>query len=536
MSKRFMLPAEQRRTELRDISLTDLSGARQNRAYFAEVGDRLFMALGRLVYEWDATNLRFNTFVRIGYAITSMVYFDGYLHLSIEGSYAWIRPDTREVGRISSFPYVSLFHVFGGFLYMATGDSVRYTNGSDWRYGNTGYPSDPSHWTWTDPIQVGSYGEEIIGMAGLIYQQIGQRYIWVSTASHLTAILPGDIPYSITEWPAKDERNGVSMIEFYDMVVMTVGGRTMSLRGNGDLNALEIGNEYRLPCEIDGSVNTLFSAANYPIAVVDGVTPTVWANHNSGWHFLARCEGKIVGGYHSSRQKRMILVNDDGEVFSHYMGDTSRDPVTDPNYVYARSGVLDLGWYAGALFETDKFWREVFADVICDHGYIQVLYTTSETEGCTTCNNIDYDAWELAGALTEQNPVVKLPSNLVSKRIRVALRLIRGDTDISPSLRAVGIRYTPRLKQRKRWSFTAQLPRECMFDVTGAQLQGYSQKEWDDRLLAIVAGTHPVKFVDIDLREYEVLVEGNRIISDLGCNGDDFGFVVEYALSLTEAD
>ncbi len=532
LSDRFSLPSFRRTSTLRQLSISGDS----DRAHFAEVGDRLFMAYGSKLYEWDSTNLWFNVHMDIGVYVDSMVYFDGYLHIAGERRYVYINPETRATGFITTFDYVNLFHVFGGLLYVATGDAVRYTNGSDWAYGDVDYPSLPTGWTWTDPIQIGSYGEQITGMAGLIYQQIAQRYIWVSTASSLSVIMPGDIAYGIAEWPAKDERNGVEMVEFYDMILITIGGNIMSIRGNGDLNGMDIGNAHGLPCERDGSVDAIFTAANYPMAVVNGAVPTVWANHSSGWHFVAKARGTVVGGYHSNRNKTMTLVNSDGEVFSYYMGDTSRDPLTDDDYRYERSGVLDLGWYAGALFETVKYWREVFVDVICDEGYIEVLYLTSNDESCDPCNSIDYDAWTSAGYATSENPIVKLPSDLVSRRIRIAVRLRSADYDTSPSFRAVGVRYAPRVKQRRRWSFTVSLPRHCMNDVYGQALDEYSQKAWDDRMWEICEGTHPVVFQDIDMRQYEVLVDNsNRIVSDLGCAGDEFGYEVQYSLSLVEA-
>lgn len=531
-----LLPAAQRTSTLRQLLISDTSTGRRNRAYFAEVGDRLFMALGYMVYEWDYTNLAFNIYQQLAVCVTSMVYFDGYLHITGDGDYYWLNPATKTGGQLTLFQNASLVHHFGGLLYVALGNVVRYTNGSGWVYGDSGYPANPTAWTWTDPIEISVYGEEITGMAGLIYQQIGQRYIWVSTPSTLTAILPGDTPYGITQWPASDERNGIDMVEFYDMVLISLDGSVVSLRGNGDVNGIDVGGKRGLPCERMGDVTAIFSAANYPMVAVGGEVPTVWANHNSGWHYVAKANSRIVGGHHSSRAKANILVCIDGTVVYQYTGDTSRNPVGDVSYRYTEVGIIDLGWYAGALFEADKYWREVFADVVCGEGTIEVLYRTEEAESCSSCNFLDYEAWDSAGFITSAAPYVKLPRTLVSKRIRVALRITGNNSAVSPSVRAMGVRYAPRVRQRRRWSFTVSLPRECMFDVTGLKLDGYSQQQWDEALWLICQGTHPVTFKDIDLKEYEVLVDNsNRTISDLGCVGEEFRYEISYSLSLVEA-
>jgi hypothetical protein len=531
-----LLPAAQRTSTLRQILVSDIPTNRQNRAYFTEVGERLFMVLGYMVYEWDYTNLAFNIYKQLTVCATSMVYFDGYLHITGDGDYLWINVETKDAGQLTQYQNASLVHAFGGLLYVALGNVVRYTNGSGWVYGSSGYPANPSTWTWTDPIEISVYGEEITGIAGLIYQQIGQRYIWVSTPSTLTAILPGDVPYGITQWPARDERNGIDMVEFYDMILISVGGSVVSLRGNGDINGIDVGGKRGLPCERAGDVTTIFSAANYPMVAVGGDTATVWANHNSGWHYVAKTSSKIVGGHHSNYAKANILVCIDGTIIYQYTGDTSRNPVGDASYRYEKAGIFDLGWYAGALFETDKYWREVFVDVVCEDGAIEVLYRTEETESCASCNFVDYENWTSAGLITAAAPYVKLPRTLVSKRIRVALKLTGANATVSPSFRAVGVRYAPRVRQRRRWSFTVSLPRECMFDVTGARLEEYSQQQWDEALWNICQGTHPVVFKDIDLKEYEVLVDNsNRTISDLGCVGEEFAYEISYSLSLVEA-
>jgi len=530
-----------------------------NRAYFAESGERLFVASGNRLYEWMEPSQSFAFRLHTGMYVTSMVYFDGYLHIagkypdpdpeenepivSGERSYLWVRIDdfsygfktTEQTGVLN--PH--LFHVFGGLLYAAQGNSIYYTAGSN-QESNTTYPPPPWEWEWTEPIRVGTYGEDITGIAGLIYQQLGQRYVYVSTPSWLHVILPGDVPFGVTSWPMTDKRNGVGMKSFYNRIFIPVGGDLMALQANGDLIASGVDNSPEgLPLPYSGDHFDLSSSASMPFVTILGESiSSVWAGKASSWHYIGEMNRgeKVIGSHYSGNYARLFMVSQTGIMQQWYLGNTSRPTRYDTRYRFAPEGVIDTGWYAGALVEQKKYIHSIFVDagdLHADTG-VEVLYLADDEDN-GDLSVPPYSEWNSLGFITPDRQEIPVGYNLSSRRVRVAVRLSTTNPRKSPSLRAIGVRYTPRLIDRNRWAFTTTLPKWELYDATRDLIAGYDQETWDDKIDSFRKRETPIRFRDLDRKWYWVLVTGaSRRIYGVGYDNGQMTYDVDWSLSLTE--
>lgn len=518
-----------------------------NCAHFVEVGERLYMFKGEKVYLWSENNRAFWHVDTLDVTVTSAAYFDGYIHIAGRRSggslrYIWfkMRGHTYEKGEGAvDLTNVYIFYPFGGLLYCARGNEVRYTSGSDTEMNNLGYPKEPQEWEWSDPIICGGFDENINGIAGLLYQTLGQRYLYVSTRSFLSVVIPGDLPVTITEWPMASATNGNNMETFYNRVYTPVGRGLVAIQTNGDVIDIGTDNGEGLPCDVAGGHQDVITSASYPMVVIAGESPTVWANKASGWHFMARLTAgtKPVNGWHSSIYGRTFVCLDNGTVAHWYAGDTTLDPRLDTKYRYEQMGVIDSGWYRGALFGAKKYWRNIFVDAQCvgDKTSIEVRYITDDEDTCGACEEIDYDTWHLAGYVTEAQPEVELNIGHGSKAIRWAIILRTTDHAVTPVIRAMGIRYIPKIINHLRWQFTVRLPDNCLNGIDGSPIPGYDQSAYDERLLTISEGEEPVPFTDIDGRQYKVLVTNiGRRVHNVRCASGGIVFDLDWSMSLVQ--
>ena len=523
-----------------------------NRFHWAEVGSQLFVVKGRTLYEWQDSITRFVRRLDVGVWATSIAYFDGYLHIAGkhgstagERDYIWVRPDDFSYGFDTPPDGIErplIFHVFGGILYAVQDNNIYYTAGSDAVDGS--YPDNPSTWAWEGPIKVGAYGDPITGIAGVMYQELGQRYVYVSTRSNLFVILPGDIPFGLAPWPSNEDANGVGMRTFYNKIFVPVGGDLFALQGNGDVLGSGVDNSrHGLPCSYAGDHYDVAAAPNFPFATIkatDGVS-TVWANKASGWHHvltLPKVE-EPAGTFYSARYNRLFAGCESGQVIHCYLGNTTRGPRLDPAYRYDRQAVIDLGWYNGSLVEQNKYWHSVFVDVGCltDETRVRVLYLSDADEDCDPCIEDDYSNWKMLGEITPQSQELLLGCNLSSKRIRIALVMDTEAPDVTPTVRAAGVRYTPKIISRKRWGLNVRLPIECLFDAVGAEIETYSQANYIAWMKSIESRDVPVSFTDLDGSSYQVLVQSSTQRKyNVGCDSaGNLEYDIDWSLTLVEA-
>lgn len=537
------------RLNILDIA-TDDTGALGEHCHFVEVDDRLFLAIGVSLYEWRDETSSFLYKFNLGIYTTSIAYFDGYLHVAGwrngapgERDYLWIRVDDFSYGfdttAATGVVKPSIFHVFGGILYAAQGNAIYYTAGSQQDTEDDSYPPAPWHWEWVGPIRIGTYNDDITGIAGIIYQQLGQRYVYVSTRSGLSVVLPGDIPFGVTAWPLRDRRNGVGMKTFYNRIYIPVGGDLFALQSNGDLIASGVDSSPDgLPTQVSGSHFDIATSANLPFVTLraDQGYDTIWAGKASSWHFMGKLPvGEVVmGSYYSNTYGRLFMVAQSGLYTHWYLGDTNRPARYNAAYRYARLGVVDVGRYVGALFEQPKYWHSAFVDAGClsDKVSVELVYVTGEED----CYNLrsDYEDWHSLGFISDAQQELSFGYELASRSVRVAAILRSEDSTVTPSLRAIGIRYSPKIVDRNRWSITVKLPKWELYDARGAQIEDYDQDTWDTHLGQLRKRETPVRFRDLDGQEYWVLVTGaSRRIYSVG-NDDELTYDVDWSFALTE--
>lgn len=541
-----ILPPLARYARLRGMVLgTEDTHPLAGRCHFAEADDVLYMAQGNALYQWQEETQGWLYRLFVGIYVTSMVYFDGYLHIAgyreetNERDYLWIRADDFSYGAdTASIQRPLLFHVFGGLLYAAQDNEIYYTAGS---MADNSYPPPPWQWEWQGPIRVGGYGDPITGMAGLIYQQLGQRYVYVSTQSQLHVVLPGDVPFGITSWPMVDPRNGVGMRTFYNRIYIPIGGDLMALQANGDLIASGVDNNPEgLPYPVAGSHFDIATSASMPFVTIrsDHGYDTVWGGKASSWHFTGRlpADHHVAGSHYDSASGRLFVGTTEGTVLHWYLGNTNRPPQYDERYRYAAIGAIDTGWFSGALVEQAKYWHSVFADVtgVEDGVTVEVRYLT-DNEDSHPADVPPYDEWSLVGAVDQATAELDLGYQVTSKRLRLVAILRSSDPTKTPSVKAIGLRYTPRLIDRNRWSITVKLPKWELYDANGAEVESYDQQEWDEHLKTLRKRETPVKFRDLDGDETWVLVTGaSRRIHSVGVDDGRVTYDVDWSFALTE--
>lgn len=521
------------------------------RFHFCEANERTFLAAGYSLYEWREETTSFLYRLHLGMYATSIAYFDGYLHIAGwrnpsagsgqagERDYLWVRLDDFSYGFDTTVGLSKplLFHVFGGILYAAQGNSIYYTAGSQQEDTDTTFPPEPWKWEWVGPFRVATYGDEITGIAGIIYQQLGQRYVYASTQTGLSVLLPGDIPFGVTQWPISDPRNGVGMKTFYNRIYIPIGGDLFTLQSNGDLIASGVDNSPEgLPHAISGDHIDIATSANIPFVAIQGDTPTVWAGKASSWHFVGKLpRGETVAGcFYSNVHGRLWLASRSGLIYHYYLGNTNRPTRYDDAYRYASLGVLDTGRYVGALFEQPKYWHSAFVDTACldSDTSVELVYLADEDD-CYSLRD-DYTDWHSLGYVTASQQELSFGYQLAAKSIRVAAILRSDDPRSTPEIKAIGLRYTPKIVDRNRWAITVKLPKNGQVDAAGAWIEDYDQATIDAHLGTLRKRETPVKFRDLDGKEYWVLVTGaSRRIHSVG-NDDRLTYDVDWSFALTE--
>ena len=552
MRHEVMLPALRRIAQLPDLQLeeNDDDHPLSNRCHWAEVDGRIFVCKGRFLYEWQEEITRFVRRRQIDFIATSMAYFDGYLHIAgkrtaepYDRFYYWVKIDDFAYGTDAPPTGVQMpliFHVFGGLLYATQGNNVYYTAGSG---QDETYPDAPHTWAWIGPIRVGSFDDEITGIAGLLYQELGQRYVYIATQSHLHVILPGDVPFGLTAWPSTDRLNGIGMKTFYNKIYVPIGGDLFAIQGNGDTLGVGVdNNNYGLPCGKVGTHYDVATAPNMPIATVkafNGIS-TVWANKASGWHYLAKLPvgEKPNGTYYSATYGRLFVGTESGTVMHCYLGNLTRDPRLDPAYRFDPTGIIDLGWYNGALVEQVKYWHSAFCDAgnLTDETSVRLIYQWDQDDKGDLCAEDDYSNWAELGRLSyDQQELLIANCTLASKRFRLAAILRTTDPTNTPVVRAMGVRYTPKILSRRRWSINVSFPSQCLNDASGVEIEGYDQQETEAWMKRIEESQTPVRFTDLNNRNYLVLVTGaSQRTYNVGCTDDGMEYDIDWSLALVE--
>lgn len=540
---RAVLPPLARAFHLSNLNTaTEDSSPLGRRFHFCEANQTVYMVAGYSLYQWQEETTSFIHRLHLGMYATSIAYFDGYLHIAGwrnepgERDYLWVRLDNFSYGFDTTVGLTKplLFHVFGGILYAAQGNSLYYTAGSG---EETGYPSEPWKWEWVGPFQIATYGDDITGIAGIIYQQLGQRYVYASTQSGLAVLLPGDIPFGVTQWPTSDPTNGVGMKTFYNRVYIPIGGDLFTLQSNGDLIASGVDNSPDgLPQAISGNHTDIATSANIPFVTLDGATPSIWAGKASSWHYVGKLPHgeEVAGCFYSNILGRLWFAARSGLIYHYYMGNTNRPTRYDDAYRYANLGVLDMGRYVGALFEQPKYWHSAFVDVsgLDSDTSVELVYLADE--GNLYNVRSDYTDWPSLGYVTEGQRELSFGYQLSAKSVRLAAILRSANPRKTPEIQAIGIRYTPKIVDRNRWAITVKLPKNAQVDASGAWIEDYDQATIDAHLGTLRKRETPVRFRDLDGREYWVLVTGaSRRTHSVG-NDDGLTYDVDWSFALTE--
>lgn len=536
----------------KNIASTSLDSCGGNSS-FAESNGRVFIASGKTVYEWNEYTKSADILFVLGECIKSIASFDGYLHVATGvGAYTWYSLASGTQGTAQLTPAgpdrVNLFKVFGGILYAARGDEVWYTPGSGFIYGDSGYPPNPGQvdWVWQGPIKVGSFGDVITGLDGLLYQSLGQRYIYAATERHLVVILPGDIPYTVSQWPVQSPKNGVNMTAFYGKIYAPVGKGLLLIQSNGDMIDSGIENSVGVPCDLAGEHVAVTTTANYPVVAVNGVNDCgLWINRGSGWHSLSIFRNHSVAGVHFSfKTSRLFsaLRHPDGDVHLHYsyLGDTLADNRRDSAYEYESTGLLDTGFYDGSLYDADKLWHSILVDVHCvpTGGKVEVYYTTDKgATDCQGCASEPEDGWTYLGKATVEEKELKLGCNIpvTSKSIRFKIVLRSDNPFETPVVAGLAIKYAPKLNASFRWVCTTRFPSECLTDMSGEEFEDYDQALWDCRMKNALNAPGSLEFIDIDGGMYSVVVSSfSRRVHNISCGDSGRMFDIDWSLSLLQ--
>lgn len=557
---KIMLPPKVEYEDLGDAGDCDCQ------CHFNEACDSLWMARGRSLYRDGELVQTFDE------CITGIQEYYGYM-LVAHGDSAPFSWYSTEEGTTGTGPYnFNFFYIYAGLLYGFGCNSVRYTAGlgrcsQEFEPGTDLTPSTDNcvdcydleaddepcdfvatPWCWSEEIQIGPCDPCccITGAAGMINGTFSQQLLYISTCDKLYALFPGDIPVHIADWPAVSEYNGVGAVNHFGNIYMPVGNGLVRIATNGDLIFSGINRGEGLPCDKAGQHVDQISTPQYLLSAIqpndpEG-SPSLWASANDAWHFIACFTPgtQICGTQYSAQDQAVYVCLSDGTVARVNYPSTQENPIRSDTARFESEGYVDLGIFYGGYRELEKYFHAIYIDGDCigDGTSSTIEYATDEDiEKCLDCRE-DATTWRTLGEFVEDGQEIIFCDNIVkTKRLRLRLRLNTTDDTRTPVIRAIRIKYLPRIVRQVQFSYGIHLPKDCLLDMKGVEIVGYNQDEWDCCIRKVIDGGEPVHFVDIDDREYRVIITDFSMRRwDFSCEGCEKRYDISYYLTLLQVD
>jgi hypothetical protein len=534
---------------------------------FKEVCDSLWVAKGKSLYKDGELVYTSDS------CIEDMEEYGGYILMAHgdDAPFSWY---ATEDGATGTGPYnFKQWYVYAGLLYGASCSSIRYTAGlnkcsEEYEEGTDLTPTldncaecydlvaeeEPcdfaaTPWCWTEEIQVGACNSCccINGMAGMINSSFSSQLLYISTCDKLYALFPGDIVVHIADWPVASEFNGAGAVNHFGNIYLPMGNTLMRIAQNGDLIYAGIDRGEGLPCDKHGRHAQQLSTPQWLLSVIEpedeAGSPSLWAFSNDAWHFIACYTPgtKPCGAHYSAKDTAVYVCLSDGTIAKTSYVSGNDNPVKSKDARFAPSGFVDLGVFYGGYRELEKYFHSIFIDGDCITPSTRVRMMYAVDEDSQSCNVCGTEAeWSELGTLSTTSGELywcNTGSTVKAKRLKLRIELETDDPTITPVVRAIRVKHLPRIVRQVQFSYAIHLPKDCMLDMRGVEIFGYSQREWDCCLAGWIDGGEPIHFVDVDDREYQVIItDFSKRTWNLSCDGCEKSYDISYYLTLLQVD
>lgn len=506
---------------------------------FLAIGDKLLKAVR------TGQTITWTTVYTAPAAITSVSSFNGYIHMGQgdTSNYVWYDPATLTDG--AGLVPGRILKEIGGYLYAARLNMVTYTGGP-----TTNVPPSNAQWVWEAPIKIGGSEGFITGIAGTINESFNDQSVYISTDRALYMFLPMDVPLQLTRWYTADPHNGVIMSVYHNDVYMSEGYGLLRMTPDGSIVSTGLDLGIGLACSVAGRHGPTMATNNYVLSSVnpdeDGNSPTLWAWGGEGWSFMAKYTGgtSVLDITYDITTGQVWAILSNGQVGTFFYLDSMAMYKRDSRTKYVTRGYIDTGSIFGGVREVEKDFHSVyFHGCIFPETYVDLYYSNETYDAeCQQCYDTDNVPWVYLGRITQNNQELFFPPTVssgrpIAKSIRFKLELITKDASVSPIVNAIRLKYLPKLDNAWSFRFSLTLSRDCMNDLTGKPIEGYSQTAWDDNLICATASAAPVRMIDVDGRQYYVAItDYSRMFTDVTCTPEgQYAYDVKWTIGALQA-
>lgn len=408
----------------------------------------------------------------------------------------------------------------GGNLVTHTGigaDFVARASGLLWRVDDRTvyYISDTSGAgtasNWTEVGEVGTAPYQVRGLA-----EMGDS-VYIAMDDGLFRVAPGDFIVPALPFGSASADNGRSMVNWQGALYVATGGSVWRITQDGAIQDIWVNRDDDLPTSLLTTVFWLTTTSTALIAVVGNtsstqIIPSVLAYYGQGWHMVAYGFRHPLNFYTNGlranydRDRSRLWITGDGFVSWLPISDYTINPYNDPTSLYAQSGWIEWDWFDGTVREEDKDWESVTVmGELTDNQYAQVYYRFE-----------DQSTWTLLGNCRSHGEELRFDTPRVAhKRLKLGLRLITWDPNLTPKVEGVRVKYQIMLNNRFRWSMQIDVsggyggaPNQEMPDGSRNALSASEIKDNLDQLAAL--RDVPFEYVDINAATYEVKVVDAR--------------------------
>lgn len=499
--------------------------------HFTEAIDGvLYMSLGTKLYALDnsATTMAWTEVYEATEVITSVSSFNGFVHMGQgdDTEYVWYDPATTNDG--TGLVKARLLKEIGGFLYAAYDNKLSYTGGPS--AGLTMSTPDGGDWVWVNAINIGGSEGHITGIAGTINSTFNDQSIYVSTDRALFLLLAFDVPMQLTRWYTADPHNGTVMSVYHNDVYMSEGTGLLRMTQDGSIVSTGLDLGIGLACNVAGQHGPSIPTNNYMLSSVNPTagSPTVWAWGGEGWSFIGKFSDgtTVLDMSYDLESGNLLVLLSNGTVAQLFYLDSMAMYRREDAVRYVSSGFIDTGSVFGGVREVEKDFHSLYFHGCIFPGTLVDVYYSNETfeAECQECYNTGDVTWTYIGRFTDNNQELFFPPTVaagrpVAKSIRFRLELVTSDPTTTPIVNAIRLKYIPKLDNV--WSFRIglTLPSDCMNDMEGVEIPGYTQAEWDTALQCATSAAAPMSFTNVDGQEYYVAVtDFRRTITEVRCD------------------
>lgn len=421
--------------------------------------------------------------------------------------------------------------VFGPTVYIATDEALYTMNTSEtisdsgldarlllqykgflWRTDgqNLYYTADGG--TWVGPFAMGGSDVVVRGMAGM------EGDMYCATDKALMRLAPGDVVEEVFRFGAEDAANGLNMLEKDNALYIPAGGRVFRYGPDGVLLDIWAGRSDDLPRGRLGRIDALCRMNQWLVALVnaqgegEATRPTVLAYQTEGWHPLTTLpnERNPLGDatnmalfYDRENSRLWIACNSVGPLYLD-IPDYALNPYNLDDYRYEASAWIEWDWFDGSIRELLK-----------DYDSVQVVGEglSSDTYADLYWQDDDSTEWEYLGRFDRDGKEIRweypYTDRPITRRIKLGLRLATKDTNATPRIDAIRLKYHTMTKDWFRFTLPIMVSGvpDTMQQLSDGSVQEYTGEEQMQHLRGLATQELPFLYQDPLGVTYEVKVQ-----------------------------